>query len=217
MQVRGVGSPEQGVVVTEGGTGTEVVLILAPGAGSSMDSPRLVQWTEAFCAVGLAVVRFDFDYRRAGRSIPDRMPQLMERYRSVAALVREELRPKVLLLGGHSMGGRVATMLAADGEPCDGLVLLSYPLHPPGRFEELRDAHLPKIICPALAFSGTRDEFCRRDLMVNALARAPSIEVHWIEDGDHSLHVRRASGTNDGAVRAEVAARVRERFVGGMN
>jgi predicted alpha/beta-hydrolase family hydrolase len=133
------------------------------------------------------------------------MPLLKETTAAVVARAREELRPDVLLIGGRSMGGRAASMLAADGFGCDGLLLLAYPLHPPGRHEQLRDAHLPSITVPVLCFNGTRDEFCRRDLMEAVLERVgPNWSMHWVEDADHGFHVPKRSGRTDADVMAEV-------------
>ena len=103
------------------------------------------------------------------------------------------------------MGGRVATLLAAEGLACDGLLLFAYPLHPAGQPEKLRDAHLPQIHAPVLCFNGTRDPLCRRDLMERALAgvRAPWT-MHWLEGADHSFHVLKSSGRSDEEVLGEV-------------
>jgi len=141
---------------------------------------------EALAAAGLDVRRFNFPYREKGRRIPDPMPLLRSAFETAVAREREEGRR--LFIGGRSMGGRVATMMAADGFACDGLILLAYPLHPAGKPEKLRDAHLPRITAPVLCFNGTRDGLCTRELMDQALrsVRAPW-EMHWIEGADHSL------------------------------
>jgi len=99
------------------------------------------------------------------------------------------------------MGGRAASMLVADGLPCQGLLLLAYPLHPPGKPEQLRDAHLPAIRVPVLCFNGTRDPFCTRSLMEEVLKRVKTDwEMEWVEGADHSFHVLKSSGTTDAAV-----------------
>ncbi len=103
------------------------------------------------------------------------------------------------------MGGRAASMLAADGFACDGLLLAAYPLHPVGKPEKLRDAHLPAIRCPVLCFNGTRDALCRRDLMEAALTRVTaSWTMHWLEGADHSFKVLKSSGRTEADVDAEV-------------
>jgi predicted alpha/beta-hydrolase family hydrolase len=146
---------------------------------------------EALQAAGLDVRRFNFPYREQGRRMPDPMPVLQKAYE--AAIGREREAGRKLFLGGRSMGGRVATMLAADGLACDGLILLAYPLHPAGKPEKLRDAHLPRIRVPVLCFNGTRDALCTRELMEKALepVTAPW-EMHWIEGADHSLATSKA-------------------------
>ena len=145
----------------------------------------MLQTAKILEETGLEVVRFDFPYRERGSRVPDRMPVLRERFEQVVAQVKDQRK---LLIGGRSMGARVATMLAADGYACDGLLLLAYPLHPAGKPEKLRDAHLPRITVPVLCFNGTRDALCRRDLMERALqtVKAPW-EMHWIDGADHSL------------------------------
>ena len=146
---------------------------------------------QALGAAGLDVRRFNFAYREQGRRIPDRMPVLRAEFEK--QIVREPGRR--LFIGGRSMGGRVATMLAADGFACDGLILLAYPLHPAGKPEKLRDEHLPRIRVPVLCFNGTRDALCIRELMEKALqpVTAPC-EMHWIEAADHSLATAKALG-----------------------
>ena len=103
------------------------------------------------------------------------------------------------------MGGRAASMLAAEGYRCDGLLLFAYPLHPAGQPTKLRDAHLPRIRVPVLCFNGTRDTLCTRELMEDALKQVTAPwEVHWLEGADHSFHVLKSSGRTDGEVIAEV-------------
>ena len=103
------------------------------------------------------------------------------------------------------MGGRAASMLAADGFACDGLLLLAYPLHPAGKPEQLRDAHLPKITVPVICFNGTRDALCTPDLMEAVLRRVGgNWTMHWLEGADHSFHVLKRSGRTDAEVLAEI-------------
>ena len=150
-----------------------------------MDDRAMLAAAAALGARGVEVVRFNFPYRERGSRRPDPMPVLRERFEAVVAGVRSK---KTLIIGGRSMGGRVASMLAADGFACDGLLLFAYPLHPAGQPEKLRDAHLPRIKVPVLCFNGTRDALCRRDLMERALTtvKAPW-RMHWLEGADHSL------------------------------
>lgn len=175
------------------------VAILAHGAGGSMESKNL-QWLAGLVrqSLGAQVVRFNFPYRAQGRSMPDRMPVLIEAYRAVIESARERLSPSRLIIGGHSMGGRVATMLEAECKTADGLLLFSYPLHPPGQTEKLRDAHLTSIQTPTLQFNGTRDEFCDLEIMSGiASGLDPSIwRLVWLEGADHALGVKRSSEWN---------------------
>jgi len=155
---------------------------------------------------GLDVVRFNFLYREKGSTHPDTMPRLKECIAAVASHARSELGPQTLILGGRSMGGRAASMLAADGFPCDGLLLLAYPLHPAGKPEELRDAHLAKIAVPVLCLNGTRDTLCRRDLMEAVVDRLRGRwTMHWLEGADHGFHVLKSSGRTDAEVLSEIA------------
>ncbi len=190
------------------GNGAELpVFVCAHGAGGSMSDRGMLATASAFGEHGIGVVRFDFLYKAKGSGRPDPMPLLMETTAAVVARVREELRPRRLVIGGRSMGGRAASMLAADGYSADGLLLLAYPLHPAGQPGKLRDAHLPKIRMPVLAFSGTRDALCTRDLMERALETVSAPwDMQWINGADHSFHVLKSSGTNDAAVMDRIAA-----------
>ena len=170
-----------------------------------MDDKGMISATRALHGAQLGVVRFNFLYREKKSGRPDPMPVLKACVASVVERTRAELQPKTVLVGGRSMGGRAASMLAADGFECDGLLLLAYPLHPAGQPEKLRDAHLPQIRVPVLAFSGTRDELCRRDLMERALQPVrTSWTMHWLEGADHSFHVLKSSGRTDAGVLGEV-------------
>jgi predicted alpha/beta-hydrolase family hydrolase len=160
---------------------------------------------QALEAAGLSVLRFNFPYREKGAGRPDPMPVLKAAVAEAAARARSELAPRKLIIGGRSMGGRAASMLAADGFDCDGLLLLAYPLHPAGAPEKLRDAHLAQIRVPVLCFNGTRDALCERGLMERALQSLPW-QMHWLEGADHSFHVLKSSGRTDDAVMQEVTA-----------
>ena len=158
-----------------------------------MDDAQMRRTAAALEPLGIEVVRFDFDYRSRGSRRPDPMPKLRERYAAVVEELRPQAAGRALIIGGRSMGGRVATMLAADGYTCDALLLFAYPLHPAGQPEKLRDAHLPQIRVPVLCFNGTRDALCRRDLMERALKTVTAPwTMHWIEGADHSLKGEKA-------------------------
>jgi len=181
------------------------LFVFAHGAGGHMADRGMLGMSEQLRGRGLHVVRFNFPYKERGSRRPDPMPRLQECIAAVAAHARGEIAPQTLILGGRSMGGRAASMLAADGFSCDGLLLLAYPLHPAGRPEELRDAHLAKIAVPVLCLNGTRDTLCRRDLMeaVTDRLRAPWT-MHWLEGADHGFHVLKGSGKSDGDVLDEI-------------
>lgn len=193
--------------------GAETLVILAHGAGSNMEHKTMLWLADLVRQAGAGTSRFNFAYRAQGKSMPDRMPVLMETYRSVITSIREKLAPKKLVVGGHSMGGRVASMLAAEGDDVDGLLLFGYPLHPPGRFDKMRDAHLPKITCPVLQFSGTRDDFCQRDLM-EAVPVGDNYKIVWVEGADHSYSVSKASGNTKKDAENQMRIQLR-RYLGG--
>lgn len=134
-------------------------LFLTPGAGSDRNHPCLVAMEAA--AAPLPVERHDFPYRRKGRKAPDRAPVLIADVveAATAFVQRVGVKPQSLVLGGRSMGGRICSMAVAEGLPAAALVLISYPLHPPGKPENLRIEHFPKIDVPCLFVSGTRDAF----------------------------------------------------------
>jgi len=167
---------------------SKALFVAAHGAGSHMDHRSMLQLAQVLRAHSFDVVRFNFLYREKGSRAPDRMPKLQACVAAVVARAREEVDSKKLVIGGRSMGGRAASMLAAEGFACDGLLLFAYPLHPTGHPEKLRDAHLPQIKVPVLCINGTRDALCRRDLMERAIANL-SWQMHWLEGKDHSFPV----------------------------
>jgi hypothetical protein len=183
----------------------ECCFVCAHGAGGNMNDRGLVQTANTLRSRGIGVVRFNFLYKEKKSGRPDPMPRLKECITAVVERVREEIKPKKLIIGGRSMGGRAASMLAADGFACDGLLLLAYPLHPPGKPDQLRDAHLPAIKVPVICFNGTRDPFCTSDLMNAVLQNVKTDwKMHWVEGADHSFHVPKSSGRTDPEVLAEI-------------
>lgn len=171
-------------------------LVLAHGAGAPSRSEFMQAFAKGLTARGLPTTLFDFTYMQKGRRIPDRMPQLMDRMKSVAQDAAHELgAPNRVLLGGKSMGGRVATHLAAEGYPCAGLVVLGYPLHPAGKPQERREQHLPKVQVPVLFVAGTRDTLAEQALLEQTVKvlKGPTT-LHWIEGGDHSFAPPARSG-----------------------
>lgn len=172
-------------------------VLLAHGAGASMDSPFMNAVAEGLAAHGLFVMRFEFPYmaeRRAtgARRAPDRQPLLLQAFRDVIA---ELGYGRALVIGGKSMGGRIASMIA-DELAVTGLLAFGYPFHPPGKPTSLRTRHLLSLGTPALFVQGTRDRMgSRRE--VESYPLSDRIELQWIEDGDHSLKPRRRSGQTE--------------------
>lgn len=180
-------------------------VVLGHGAGSDMESPALVAAAEALAAFGHAALRFNFLYRELRKKLPDRQPDLERCYRAAADRARAETGVARLILGGRSMGGRMASLLAAGGYPCAGLVFFGYPLHPAGREEKLRDAHLAAVTAPMLFVQGTRDALCNLDLLRPVLARlGDRATLHVLEGGDHSLELPRRSGRSRADAEGEV-------------
>ena len=165
-------------------------LVLAHGAGNDMNAPLLAGFADGAATAGVACLRFNFPFTERGRRGPDREPVLREVWR--AAFERAGDTGDPAWAGGKSLGGRIASMMAADGslDPA-GLVFLGYPLHPPGRTDRIRDAHLPDVPVPMLFLQGTADPFARWDLLTATVDRLGGrATLHPIEGGDHSFRVR---------------------------
>jgi uncharacterized protein len=163
-------------------------MLLTPGAGSTRDHPSLLALERALAP--LPVSRVDFPYRREGRKAPDRAPKLLACIREEAAALAEraDIEPTTVVLGGRSMGGRMCSMAVAEGLPAAGLVLICYPLHPPGRREKLRVDHFPQMDVPCLFVSGTRDPFgSPAEFEVHLPAIPGPVTVEWIEGKGHDL------------------------------
>jgi predicted alpha/beta-hydrolase family hydrolase len=171
---------------------TRSAIILAHGAGQGMHSPFMTYFHSELAQRGFLSVKFNFDYMEAKRRVPDPQPKLQSRYRSVVESVMTELRPQRLFIGGKSMGGRVASYIAGDTRGVSGLIFLGYPLHPPGKTDQLRDQHLYALNLPMLFISGTKDPFAERHLLEKVVAKiGTSATLLWVEGGDHSLKRRR--------------------------
>ncbi len=184
-------------VLSDGPEGAAHTVVLAHGAGAPMDSPFLHRFAAGLAARGIRVARFEFAYmakRRegGGRGAPDREPLLRARWKEVVE--RQGGGPGVVV-GGKSLGGRIASMIA-DEVGARGLVCLGYPFHPPGSPERLRTAHLADLRTPALIVQGTRDPFGTPE-EVAGYVLAPSIRIAWIEAGDHSFKPPARSGRTE--------------------
>jgi predicted alpha/beta-hydrolase family hydrolase len=167
---------------------TPGALLLTPGAGSNRDNLSLVAIEEAVAP--LPTTRIDFPYRREGRKAPDRAPKLIACVNEEAAAlaVSAGVEPGSLVLGGRSMGGRMCSLAVAAGLPAAGLVLICYPLHPPGKPEKLRVDHFPQLDLPCLFVSGTKDPFgTPEEFAVHLTAIPGEVTVHWIEGKRHDL------------------------------
>jgi hypothetical protein len=188
-------------------------VVLAHGAGAPMDSPFLEHVAAGLAARGLRVVRFEFPYMHARRADrrppPDRELVLLDRWRAVLA----ELGGRPPVIGGKSLGGRMASLLA-DEVGARGLVCLGYPFHPPGKPQRLRVAHLESLRTPTLVVQGTRDALGSRE-EVASYRLSRSIRVHWVGDGDHSLKPRARSGRSERQNLDEAVDAVAQ-FVGGL-
>lgn len=163
-------------------------IILAHGAGQGMHSPFMTYFQTELAGRGFLTVKFNFDYMEQKRKVPDPQPKLRARYRAVVHEVVEEHKPKRVIIGGKSMGGRVASYIAGDTSAVSGLVYLGYPLHPPGKPDEVRDQHLYGLDLPMLFISGTKDTFAERRLLEDVVQKlGQQATLIWIEGGDHSL------------------------------
>ena len=201
---------EQEIPIAWEGETNQPVMILGPGAGSHMEQKNVLWLASLLQRAGLSVVRFNFLYRVQGKGMPDRTPILKETYRAVISSVKGKLNPNLLIIGGHSMGGRVASMIEADGQSANGLILFGYPLHPPNQLDKLRDEHLKQIKTPTLQISGTEDPLCTKSIMdATAATLDPDIwTLKWIQGGDHSLAVKKSSGRTREEVETEIMENV---------
>jgi len=206
----------------DGGPSAPAVLVLAHGAGASQASDFMVTYASGLASRGLTVVTFNFPFTERGRKLPDPPPVLEACYRAVLEMAASETATRALpiFIGGKSLGGRMASHIAAAGataggldedwwDRLSGLVFLGYPLHPPGRPEQVRVSHLPRIVLPMLVVQGARDAFgtpAELRLFFDVLS-APA-EVYVVEQGDHSFEVPKRSGLAQVAVHAGVQDRI---------
>lgn len=192
---------EVSIAIDQPSSGSRYLILGHSAGGSVHGPPSFVSTARALADAGIGCVRFNFAYREAGRKMPDRTAVMEATYRAVAEHVATFATST--LIGGRSMGGRIGSHIAAQGFACEGLVFLSYPLHPPGKPEKIRDAHLPYISQPMLWMQGAQDDFAQPDLLDATIASLPTATLHRIEGGDHSLKVR---GRADADVEAEIVA-----------
>lgn len=206
VSVKWEGGETSGRIIEAG----EPALLLAHGAGAGQDHPLMTGLAAALHSEGFTVMTFNYPYTEAGRRRPDKTEALLACHRAVLDWL--STRSESVVLAGRSMGGRMATYLAAEGAPCLALALFAYPLHPLGRLDSLRAAHLPSITRPMLFVVGTRDEMCRMDLFDEHVRRLPTVTTHLLEGADHGWRVK---GRPYSEVAAEAAGAVRA-FVDGL-
>jgi predicted alpha/beta-hydrolase family hydrolase len=191
----------------DGPVGAPALVVLAHGAGGDMRSAFMETVAAGLHDAGFAVTRFNFPYAERGRKSPDRNDVLENVFFAVVEEARRKRSPERFVIGGKSMGGRIASQIAAGGADLDGLVFLGYPLHPPGRPERLRAEHLRAVNTPMLFVEGTRDPFCPLETLEEVrTSLVAESEVAVIADGDHSFRVRKSSGRSTAEAWKEVVA-----------
>lgn len=189
---------QRGEYLMFGGDESPLTLILAHGAGAPMTAPFMLSISREISAHGFRVVLFEFDYMKRIRAEkrrlpPDRAPKLLEKWKQVLG----DFADGKVAIGGKSMGGRMASMIAAeDPSAAAALVCLGYPFHPPGRPENLRTGHLDQIQIPTLICQGERDPFGTRQ-EISAMTFPANFSFHWLADGDHGFKPRAASGLTE--------------------
>lgn len=188
-----------------------MAVILAHGAGNDMHSPFIGAMHEHWSSAGVMAVKFNFPYKERGGRLPDRAEVLMNTWRAVRDAVAGDasLAPGRQFHAGKSLGGRMASMLAAEEGGPAGLVFLGYPLHPAGKPDKLRVDHLPRVPCPMLFIQGTRDALCDLSILEQTLRTLdqPGNELYRVEGGDHSFKVPKKLGRDPDAVHREIADR----------
>lgn len=194
MTSNGRPSDPSGTFLVDGDADAATKIVLAHGAGAPMDTPFMDAFARGLATAGLRVVRFEFPFMRARRSEgkrkpPDRAPVLLEAWRAVIAALGD---PGTLVIGGKSMGGRMASMVA-DEAGVKGVACLGYPFHPSGKPERTRTGHLETMRTPTLIVQGTRDSLGKPE-EVAGYALSKAIRLHWLEAGDHDFKPTKASG-----------------------
>lgn len=203
------------VYVAAGHVAQPRTLVLAHGAGAGQRHPFIVDFARGLSDRGVEVVTFDFPYIAQGRRVPDRQERLEACYRTVVETVRAQgtSGARTLFIGGKSMGGRIATHIAAamdDGGHAllGGVVLLGYPLHPPGKPDRLRVAHLSGVRVPMLFVQGTRDPFGSPDELRTHVAALDDVEILPVDDGDHSFKVPKRAGRTTAQIHRDLQATI---------
>ena len=201
---------------------SKVVLILAHGAGAPADSTFMEELSAALEREGIGTIRFEFPYmqkrRKDGKKRPpDREPVLLEYFSGVIDRVRAELGSgSLILVGGKSMGGRMASILASRRDDIDGVICFGYPFHPPGKLDRWRTAHFRDLNCPILVLQGTRDPFGKPDELVDHQQDLEAIDLRWLEGGNHDFQTLKSQPQTQSELIAQAARETRifvdERF-----
>jgi uncharacterized protein len=187
---------------------SRAIAVVAHGAGVGMDHPLMVGFADGLEASGMASLRFNFPYMEQGRRAPDREDVLRESYRAAYEVAGERLPGKQRFAGGKSMGGRIASILVAEGMPADGLIFIGYPMHPPGKPDRRKTDHLSKIKARMLFLQGTRDPFARPEVVEEVIASLrPWARLHAVQGGNHSCVVPGTSELETGRLLGGRAAR----------
>ena len=201
---------------------SKVVLILAHGAGAPADSTFMEELSVALEREGIGTIRFEFPYMQKRRQDgkkrpPDREPVLLEYFSGVIDRVRAELgSTSLILVGGKSMGGRMASILASRRDDIDGVICFGYPFHPPGKLDRWRTAHFWDLNCPILVLQGTRDPFGKPDELADHQQELEAIDLRWLEGGNHDFQTLKSQPQTQSELIAQAARETRifvdERF-----
>lgn len=201
---------------------SKVVLILAHGAGAPADSTFMEELSAALEREGIGTIRFEFPYMQKRRQDgkkrpPDREPVLLEYFSGVIDRVRAELGSgSLILVGGKSMGGRMASILASRRDDIDGVICFGYPFHPPGKLDRWRTAHFRDLNCPILVLQGTRDPFGKPDELADHQQELEAIDLRWLEGGNHDFQTLKSQPQTQRELIAQAARETRifvdERF-----
>jgi len=184
-----------GILSAPGRTPAAAGVVIAHGAGADMHTPLIRFLADGLYAAGYATLRFNFPYKEKGRKAPDPPSKLVDTGMAAYQYFMDAVKPRKVIVAGKSMGGRIVSQMAGDRllNP-DGLVFYGYPLHPPGKKDRLRDAHLYAIKAPMLFFSGTRDSLCDLNLLHPVLEKLHRADLVVIEGGDHSFRLLKRAG-----------------------
>jgi len=189
-------------------------IITAHGAGNDMENDLLAAFAEGMAHAGYPVLRFNFPYKEKGLKAPDKPGKLVDTWTATCRYFKEDspIQVKHLIAAGKSMGGRIASQMAAVGKlPAEGLIFLGYPLHPASDRSKIRDAHLYHVEIPMLFFAGTRDTLCDLTILQTVLDKLPAPwELEIIEGGDHSFHVPKSMGIPESDIYHRIVTRTEQ-------